>query len=220
MHIKILRARRQDVSNLLRHAESLGISKAGKLRLAWFAYALAHEGNVSLTCRYFGISRSTFLRWAKRFNPRRPDTLEEHSRRPHRVRTPETDPKIVERIRDYRTKFPTMGKEQIALKLSEEHSVVVSSSTVGRVIARERLFFGNLPSHQHKRDGLDLSAGTETAHPAATKGRSTTTEKTTPASSVSDSETGEADVGPSPAHPSKSQDDSGLPSADLPAFGS
>ena len=183
MPLQSLRARRLDVSNLLQHAESLGVSRAGKQRLAWFAYALAHDGNVSLTCRYFGISRSTFLRWARRFDPRRPETLEERSRRPHHVRPVETDAATVALIRTYRLASPTMGKEQIARTLQREHSVAVSASTVGRVIARERLFFADLPSHHHKRTGLDFSI-------APTKGRADAC--VAPASSVSAAEIGEA----------------------------
>jgi len=151
--------RRHEVANLLRHSETFDLSRMARQRLAWFAYALAHEGNVSLTCRYFGISRSTFLRWATRFDPRRPETLEERSRRPHHVRAPKTAKNVVELIRTYRRKFPTLGKAQIAGKLQAEHHLQVSASTVGRVIARERLFFADLPSHQYKRTGLDLEPG-------------------------------------------------------------
>lgn len=169
MTIRCLNARRQDITNLLQHAESLRLSRDARRRLAWFSYALRHDGNISLTCRYFGISRATFLRWAKRFDPKRPETLEDNSRRPHTVREPETAPKVVALIRDYRTAFPTMGKSAIAQKLFREHSIEISASTVGRVIARERLFFADLPSHLHKRAGLDLSvdAGSDIASRAS-----------------------------------------------------
>ncbi len=163
MPLRCLNARRQDVTNLLHHAETLRLSRDARRRLAWFAYALSHDGNISLTCRYFGISRATFLRWAKRFDPKRPETLEDHSRKPHTVREPETSPKIVSLIREYRTAFPTMGKSAISQKLLTEHSLTVSASTVGRVIARHRLFFADLPSHLHKRAGLDLNVSASSA---------------------------------------------------------
>lgn len=160
MPLQCLRARRHDITNLLQHAEELRLSRDARKRLAWFAYALSHDGNISLTCRYFGISRSTFLRWASRFDPRHPETLEDRSRRPHRVREPDTPPKLIVLIRQYRTVAPTAGKNIIARKLLEEFGLAVSASTVGRVIARERLFFADLPSHHHKRSGPDFSTAT------------------------------------------------------------
>lgn len=182
MTLRCLHARRQDITNLLQHAESLRLSRDARRRLAWFSYALSHDGNISLTCRYFGISRATFLRWAKRFDAKRPETLEDNSRRPHTVREPETSPRAVALIRRYREEFPTMGKNIIAQKLFTGHALTVSASTVGRVIERERLFFADLPSHQHKRSGLDLTPGDSPSNSSAT------------ASSVSGMETGEAGV--------------------------
>ena len=41
-----------------------------KQRLKWLDCYQAHGENASLTCRYFGISRQTFYRWKRRFNPR------------------------------------------------------------------------------------------------------------------------------------------------------
>jgi hypothetical protein len=158
--MRSFRAKRQEVSNMLRHAESFGLSKEAKQRLHWFAYALAHEGNISLTCRYFGISRSTFLRWAKRFNSRDPQSLEEHSRRPHSFRKPETPQDVIALIRTYRETYPSMSKETIVLRLLEEHHITLSASSVGRVIRREKLFFGESTSHARKRAGVDLTINT------------------------------------------------------------
>lgn len=41
---------------------------------------------VTVTCRRFGISRSTYYRWWKRFDPRNLKSLENRSRRPKNVR--------------------------------------------------------------------------------------------------------------------------------------
>jgi transposase InsO family protein len=40
-------------------------------------------GNVSLTCRYFGISRPTFYRWRQRFEGHGPEGLCDLSSAPH-----------------------------------------------------------------------------------------------------------------------------------------
>ena len=143
--------RRKDVQRLLQHAEELELSADAALRLQWFAFAIDHDGNIGLTCRHFGISRSTFFRWAKRFDPLHPETLEEHSRRPHTFREPETDAQTIALIRRYREEHPLMGKEKIQKHLLEEHGVTVSVSTVGRVIARHGFFFADIPSHRAKR---------------------------------------------------------------------
>ena len=134
-----------------RNARRLELDREARKRLQWFAYALHHKGNVSLTCRHFGIARSTYLRWAERFDPNDPRSLEEQSRRPLNVRTPETEPKVIELIKQYRQKEPTIGKKHIQKKLQEEHSLEISASTIGRVINRHCFFFADTPSHRQKR---------------------------------------------------------------------
>lgn len=143
--------RLQDVKRLLRNAEELELCHEAVQRLKWFQYALEHDSNVSLTCRHFGISRSTFLRWADRFDARDIRSLEEQSRRPLTVRTPETNPATVELIRILRTEHPLLGKEPICALLKERYGIELSSSTVGRIIKRHALFFGNTQSHENKR---------------------------------------------------------------------
>ncbi len=149
-----LRGDLRAVKRLLRSSSSLSHDVLQKLR--WFQYALEHEGNISLTCRHFGISRTTFLRWAERFDPRNPFTLEEQSRRPHHVRAPETDETIVALIREYRVRAPYVSKEEIRVLLFEEHGVVASASTIGRVISRNRFFFGDSEAHARKRQETTL----------------------------------------------------------------
>src|SRR3990170_6959727 len=76
------------------------LSKAALKRLSWFDWYHAHEKNISLTCRHFGISRDTFYLWKKRFNPRNLRSLEDDTktRRPHNLRqmtTPRHNKKII-----------------------------------------------------------------------------------------------------------------------------
>lgn len=140
-----------DVRRLLKNAAVLELSAGAMQRLKWFLYALEHENNVSLTCRHFGIARSTFLRWWKRFDPQDIATLEEESRRPNTVRKPETDAHTVELIRQLRMENPAMGKVGIHALLQSAYGIDVSVSTVGRVIARHKLFFADSTSHMQKR---------------------------------------------------------------------
>src|SRR3989337_1692204 len=78
------------------------LSKAALKRLSWFDWYHAHEKNISLTCRYFGISRDTFYLWKKRFNPRYLQSLEfdPKTRRPRHVREMTTPRWIQKRIYD------------------------------------------------------------------------------------------------------------------------
>jgi transposase len=50
----------------------------------------AEHRNARLTYRHFDISPQTFYRWKRRFDPYDLTTLEDESRRPDRVRQPQT----------------------------------------------------------------------------------------------------------------------------------
>lgn len=156
MSISILRL--QDVRRLLRLAGEYELSDVAVQRLKWFQYNLEHDGNVSLTCRHFGISRSTYLRWAQRFDATDIRTLEEFSRRPHTVRLPETDTLTVEIIKKIRMQQPLLGKEVVTQILKQEHGITLSSSTVGRIIKRHSLFFAPTESHISKRSASEESS--------------------------------------------------------------
>jgi transposase InsO family protein len=112
------------------------ISKEAQKRLRWFEY-YRDCSDVSLTCRHFGISRPTFYRWKNRFDPYDLTTLEESSRRPHRVRQSETPVPDIERIRVMRQTYPRWGKEKLAVLLRQE-GIQISGSTVGRQMAKLR----------------------------------------------------------------------------------
>jgi transposase len=63
------------------------LGRAARVRLTWMDYYRTKE-NVALTCRRFGISRQTFYRWQRRYDPLDLTTLEDHSHRPRRLRQP------------------------------------------------------------------------------------------------------------------------------------
>lgn len=118
-----------------RQARSDLVSKQAKQRLEWLDFYRAHKNNARLTCRHFGISPDTFYRWKRRFKPGDLSRLHDASRRPHHVRKPTTAPKVVDRIRALREKYPRWGKLKIQPLLAQE-GFDVSVSTVGRVLAR------------------------------------------------------------------------------------
>ena len=93
-----------------RNANRLGyaaeLSREVQKRLLWFDYYRAHERNAALTCRYIGISRQTFYRWKRRYNPENPRTLEDGSHHPHHRRRPTWTVEQSERVRRLRERYP------------------------------------------------------------------------------------------------------------------
>lgn len=122
-------------------ARRTNISKEAKKRLKWFDH-YHQKRNARLTCRYFGISPQTFYRWKKRFDPYNLTTLESKSPKPLRVRKPETPVEVVEKIRQLREEYPRWGKDKLVVLLTKrlnkagKEKMIVSTSTVGRVIKR------------------------------------------------------------------------------------
>jgi len=110
------------------------ISREAKKRLKWMDHHHKH-GNARLTCRYFGISPQTFYRWKRRFDPFDLTTLEDQSRRPHKIRQPETPKEIEKRIRELREQYPRWGRDKLGVLLRRE-AIEISATTVGRVINR------------------------------------------------------------------------------------
>jgi transposase InsO family protein len=115
------------------------LSREARHRLHWMEFYLVHGRQVRLTCRHFGISSATFYRWWRRYDPRRPASLEDdrRTRRPHRVRQPMTPPEVVRLIRTLRERYPRWGKAKLVVLLRRE-GCAVSASTIGRTLRRLR----------------------------------------------------------------------------------
>jgi len=92
----------------------------------------------SLTCRHFGIHRSYFHRWDKRFDRRRLSTLEDRPTAPGRRREPSYRRELVRRVREIRRVDPTYSAKKIRpiLLRTEPEANVPSVATIGRLIAR------------------------------------------------------------------------------------
>lgn len=149
--MKSLKSSRRQIERLIEQSDELHVSKNVKMRLKWLLYFCKHGENVSLTCRYFGIARTTFLRWAHRFDLNDISSIEDETRAPHHVRVPTTDEHTVELIKRYRIADPLIGKDVVRKKLAEDHNIHISASTIGRIITRHHFFFGDSPSHILKR---------------------------------------------------------------------
>jgi putative transposase len=110
------------------------LSKAAAQRLRWMDYYRRHEGNVSLTCRYFGISRQTFYRWLGRFDPDDLRSLEGRSHRPGRLRHPTWSLELAQAVQKRREQYPRWGKDKLVVLLRNEGWSEVSTSMVGRIL--------------------------------------------------------------------------------------
>ena len=110
------------------------LSREAKRRLGWMDHLRTH-GNVSFTARHFGIRRSTVYRVARRFDPYDLKTLEDRSRRPKKVRSPEWSKALERAVLRLRREYPRWGKEKIVVLLGRE-GIKASASTVGRIVKK------------------------------------------------------------------------------------
>lgn len=109
------------------------LSKRARQRLKWFDHCHQHGQKVSLTCRYFGISRTTFYRWLKRYRSSALTTLEDRSHRPKHTRQPTWSPELAAAVRRIREENPRWGKDKLA-HLLHAAGWEVSVSMVGRIL--------------------------------------------------------------------------------------
>lgn len=114
------------------------LSKGAITRLFWIDFCKSHQGNISLTCRHFGISRDTFYLWYKRFNPRNLKSLEDDlkNRRPKKVREMTTLATVQNIICTLRRNDPEKSKYEIKAELRDIYGIKIGYNTVQKVINR------------------------------------------------------------------------------------
>ncbi len=119
-------------------------------------YATAHW--VAVTCRHFGIARSTDYRWGERYDARDLTTLESRSSCPRRRPRPTWTAARAEAVRRAREVHPWSGKDKLAVVLRRQ-DVCLSVSMVGRILADlkrrglvvEPVVRGGRPHARHNR---------------------------------------------------------------------
>ena len=118
------------------HGASVAVplSRQAEQRRRVLEWHSRHGANASLTCRHFGISRPTFYRWQQRYDPRRPQRLENRSCRPHQVRQPSWQPEQVAAVWALRSQYPRWGKDKLVVLLARA-GLHLSVSMVGRILA-------------------------------------------------------------------------------------
>jgi transposase-like protein len=73
------------------------LARGAARRLAIIRHAQEVTGNVSMTCRYFGITRQAFYKWLRRYEEQGLEGLRDRSRRPH-VIPHATKPEVIGKI--------------------------------------------------------------------------------------------------------------------------
>jgi len=114
------------------------ISEKAKQRLKIVDWLRSHGNNISLAARRFGIDRETIRGWRDRFKQTGMIGLNDRSHRPKNVREPTTDWRTVMEVVKVRKQYPAWSKYKIKKILSRQ-GIVVSSSTIGRVLKRKGL---------------------------------------------------------------------------------
>ena len=118
--------------------------RMAKRRLAILRHAEEITGNVSLTCRYYGISRQCFYKWRRRYDQHGLDGLRDRSHRPL-VSPNATRTEVVGKIIYLRQHYH-FGPAKIAMYLKRYHDIQLSNSGVWRIL--KRLGLNRLPASQ------------------------------------------------------------------------
>jgi len=136
------------------------LSKAARFRISVFDYYFLESArfsangkpNASITCRRFGIHRSYFYRWMKRYNKHDLTSLENRPSAPKKKRTPTYSWEVICAVRNIRKQDATYSAKKIRpiLLRSMDALQVPSVATIGRLIQREKLFFRPNLSHRKK----------------------------------------------------------------------
>lgn len=118
-----------------------------KRRLAIIRHAREVSGNVSQTCRYFGITRQTYYVWLRRFEEKGLEGLRDKSSRPHHSPNA-TNTEVVGKIMYLRQSYH-FGPHKISMYLKRYHDITISPSGVWRIL--KRLDLNRLPASQRHK---------------------------------------------------------------------
>src|ERR1043165_90047 len=122
-------------------ARSYGLSRGARGRLEWMLwYETIGEGNVRATCRHFGIAPKVFYYWRKRYDGRNSRSLEERSRRPHRVRRSTITGEQQDRTIALRKAHPRYSKTKLAILYREQYGTPISSWQIQKLMLRHSLY--------------------------------------------------------------------------------
>jgi len=108
-----------------------------KARLRMLEHAQRISGNVSQTCRFFGVSRALFYIWKERYEKHGVAGLRDLPRRPHKIRfrIPPEIVSLILRIREERR----YGAVRVSLYLQRHYQAYVSPTTILKIFHRHHV---------------------------------------------------------------------------------
>lgn len=112
-------------------------ARKAKMRLRMIQHYRQISHNISLTCRFFGISRSSFYTWQHRFEKEGKEGLRDRSRRPKQIhyRVPPEVVALILRLREERR----YGAVRMSLYLQRHYQVHVSRATILKIFRRHHV---------------------------------------------------------------------------------
>lgn len=123
-------------------AREAKLSREGLVRLEWMVFfEIKALSDVGLVCRHFGIGKSTFYKWRKRFNELNLRCLENLSSEPKRRRGRMAMPKWDGRIIALRKKYPYFGKMKLQVLYETMYDEKMTTWYIQRVIETYKLYF-------------------------------------------------------------------------------
>ena len=109
------------------------LSRTAQQHLQWMTHYLQQGRNAAFTCLHFGISRQTFYRWWRRYDPHNLAALEDRSHRPRRLRQHTWTAAQAAAVLALRREYPRWGKDKLVVLLGRQ-GLRLSASMVGRIL--------------------------------------------------------------------------------------
>ena len=119
-------------------ARTNNLSIKAKQRLKIIDWLKAHNDNISLAARHFGLNRETVRIWRQRFQQQGLLGLNDRSHRPKHLRKPTTPWNIVNEAVKLRKQYPVWSKYKLQVLLTGK-GINISASTIGRILKRQGL---------------------------------------------------------------------------------
>ena len=135
--------------SLANWAARTNLTPKAKQKLKVVDWMRAHQNNVSLTARRFGLNRETVRIWKRKFDTVGMIALNEKSHRPKHLRASMTDWKIIDEIVKIRHQYPVWSKYKIKAILKRKN-ITISSSTVGRILKKKGLIDKRVSHKRYK----------------------------------------------------------------------
>ena len=118
--------------------QGVPLTREARARKSWLQWNATNGGNVSRTCRHFGISRRTFYRWHKRAAELGDRGLESRSTTPIRARRRTWTHSQEQAVLAIRERYPGRGKVKVQVHLRRS-GIELSASMIGRILKRARI---------------------------------------------------------------------------------